>query len=131
MPITQPSELGGVPTDTSGVQRANPTAVAGANNGGSPPAPVMAIDSFDGRGTLTFGSGTVPAAGAQCVVTFVTPRDANRLPVVLLTATTPALAALGIAVTGLSATGFTISTATAPTASQANTTYGVSWHLVD
>lgn len=129
--VANPSGLGGTPTDTSGVQRAAPTAAAGASNGGSPPAPVMSADSSDIRGSLTFGSGTTPAAGAQVVVTFTTPRDAGRLPVIQITETTTVLSALNPAVTAVTATGFTVSTNSAPTASQANTTYGLAWQTID
>jgi hypothetical protein len=128
--VQNPSGAGGVPTDTSGVQRGAPTAVAGANNGTTPPAPVVANDSSDLRGSLTFGSGTTPAIGAQVVVTFTTPRDANRLPVIQLTETTVAFSALQPAV-AVTSTGFTVSTAVAPTGSQANTVYGFGWTLTD
>jgi hypothetical protein len=129
--VQNPSGAGGVPTDTSGVQRAAPTAVAGGSNGTGPPAPVIAGDSSDLRGSLTFGSGTTPAAGSQVVVSFTTPRDANRLPVIQMTETTTALAALNPAVTSVTAAGFTVSTGSAPAASQGNTVYGLAWALVD
>lgn len=120
------------PVDNSGVNRAAPTAAAGANNGTSPPAPIVATaDSSDLRGSLTFGSGTSPAAGAQCVVTWATPKDANRLPIVQLTETTAAFSALQPAVTAVTAAGFTVSTANAPTASQAATVYGFAWTTFD
>ena len=83
--VTEPSGLAGVPTDTSGVQRAAPTAAAGAGAGSSPPAPVVAGDSSDLRGSLTFGSGGTPAGGVAVTVTFVKPRDANRLPFIQIT----------------------------------------------
>jgi hypothetical protein len=129
--VVNPSGLGGVPTDTSGVQRAAPTAAAGANNGTTPPAPVVAGDSSDLRGSVTFGSGSTPAAGAQVVVTFTTPRDSNRLPVIQMTETTTALAALNPAVTAVTAAGFTVSTGSAPAASQGATVYGLAWALFD
>lgn len=129
--VVQNPSGSGVPTDTSGVQRAAPAIVAGANNGTGPPAPIVSPDSSDVRGSCTFGSGTTPAVGAQCVMTFTTPRDTNRLPVVQLTETTTAFSALQPAVTGLTATGFTVSTAVAPAASQAATVYGFGWTLND
>jgi hypothetical protein len=118
-------------TDVSGIKFQRPTAAAGASNGGSPPAPVVAVDSSDDRGSLTFGSGTAPAAGAQCVVTFATPKDGNRLPVVQITETTTATAALNPGVTAITATGFTVATNSAPTASQGNTIYGFAWTVTD
>lgn len=120
-----------MPTDTSGIKRQTPTAVAGANNGTSPPAPVMSVDSSDDRGSLTFGSGATPAAGAQVVVTFTQPKDTARLPVVQITETTTATAALNPAVTSITATGFTVSTNSAPAASQGNTIYGLAWTVTD
>jgi hypothetical protein len=116
--------------DTSGVDRNVPAAAAGANNGTSPPAPVVAGNSCDERGSLTFGSGSTPAAGAQVVVSFVRPQDPNRLPVVQITETTTALAAINPAVTSVTSAGFTVSTNSAPTASQAATVYGVAWALI-
>jgi hypothetical protein len=128
--VQNPSGAGGVPTDTSGVQRSAPTFVPGAQNGGSPPAAVISPDSSDLRGSVTFGSGTVPSIGAQLVCTFTTPRDPSRLPVVQLTETTTAFSALQPAVV-VTATGFTVSTAVAPAASQGNTIYGFGWTLTD
>lgn len=116
--------------DVSGVDRNVPAAATGAGAGTSPPAPVVSVDSCDERGSVTFGSGTSPAAGAQLVITFARPQDPNRLPVVQLTETTTALSALNPAVTSITANGFTVSTAGAPTASQGNTTYGFAWTLI-
>lgn len=117
--------------DTSGVKRQPPTAAAGASNGTAPPAPVVSVDSSDDRGALTFGSGTVPAAGAQVTVTFATPKDPARLPQVQITETTSATAALNPAVTSVTATGFTVSTNSAPAASQAAGIYGFCWSVQD
>lgn len=129
--VAEPSGLPGVPTDTSGVQRAAPTAAAGAGAGTGPPAPVVAGDSSDLRGSVTFGSGTTPAGGVAVTVAFVTARDPNRLPVIQITETTAALSALNPAVTAVSSTGFSVSTNTALTASQASTVYGFAWTLTD
>jgi hypothetical protein len=120
-----------MPTDTSGVKRQPPTAVAGANNGTGPPAPVISVDSSDDRGSLTFGSGTTPAIGAQVVVSFTQPKDPNRLPLIQLTETTTAFSALQPAVTSVTANGFTVSTAVAPAGSQAATVYGFAWSTQD
>jgi hypothetical protein len=129
--VTNPSNLGGVANDASGVQRAAPVAVAGAAAGTSPPVPVMSADSSDVRGSLTFGSGTTPGAGTVVAVTFAAARDPNRLPVVLCQETTSAMAGVDFA-TVVTATGFTIVTNTRNlAASQPNTTYGVAWSLID
>lgn len=105
-----------------------PTAVAGANAGTTPPAPVVAASSNDTRGSLTFGTGTTPAAGAQAVVTFAAAFAAA--PVVMLTETNALTAALQFYVTSVGTGGFTIATQTAPAASQAATTYGVAWAVI-
>lgn len=129
--VALPSGLAGVPTDTSGVQRSAPVAAAGAGAGTSPPAPVVAPDSSDVRGSLTFGSGTTPPGGTVVTVTFTTPRDPNRLPMVIAQETTSATAGIDFA-TVVTATGFSIVTNTRNlAASQPNTTYGVAWLLVD
>jgi hypothetical protein len=118
-------------TDASGVKRVAPTAAAGANAGTSPPAPVMQPGSDDDRGSVTFGTGTTPAAGTVLTVTFATPKDPNRLPVVLCQETTSAMAGIDFA-TVVTATGFSIVTNTRNlAASQANTVYGLSWVTID
>ena len=116
--------------DTSGVDRNVPTAAMAAGAGTGPPAPVVSGNSCDERGSLTFGTGTTPAAGAVITVTFARPQDPNRLPVVQITETTTVLAALNPAVTAVTSTGFTVSLNSAPTASQGNTVYGFAWALV-
>ena len=107
-----------------------PTAVAGANAGTGPPAPVVGGGSTDLRGRLTFGTGTGPAAGAQVVVTFAT-AFAAAPPMILLTWQNAAGAGLGQAyVTAPGTGGFTIDCTVAPAASQANNTYSVSWMVI-
>ena len=114
-----------------------PTAAAGANNGTSPPAPVVTAGSNDARGALTFGSGATPAAGAQSVVTFANPylpvgaQEPLATPVVMLVALNTATQALGLYVSSLTPTGFTISATTAPAASQGNTTFSVQYAVLD
>lgn len=109
-----------------------PTAAAGANNGTSPPAPVVATSAYDARGNITFGSGSTPAAGAQLVVTNNTgvAAEIQGTPVVLVVPKNTATQALGLYVSAVSATGFTVSTTSAPTASQANTVYSVDYVLI-
>lgn len=118
-------------TDPTGIKRIGPTAAAGAGAGTGPPAPVMQVDSSDDRGSVTFGSGTVPGAGTVLTVTFATPKDPNRLPVVIAQEITSAMAGIDFA-TVVSSTGFSIVTNTRNlAASQANTTYGIAWITLD
>lgn len=119
------TSTGGHLVDTSGTPVA---AAAGANNGASPPAPIAAAAGTDTRGSVTFGSGTTPAAGAQVVITFSTAFAAA--PVVVLAAGTSATAALNVFPSAVSTTGFTVSTVSAPAASQGGSTYRVSWIAV-
>jgi len=102
------------------------TAAAGANAGTGPPAPVVS-GATDRRGTVTFGTGTTPAAGAMVVLTFLSAYAAAPATI-HLTPRNAATAALGVAyATAITANGFTISVPTAPAASQANTTYAYSY----
>jgi hypothetical protein len=119
------------PIDTSGVKRVGPTIAAGVALGSAAvPALVLNSDSSDDRGSLTFGTGTGQVAGVALTFTFAVPKDPNRLPVVNLTETTVAAAALNPAITAISATGFSVSVA-APAASQGNTVYGLQWSVID
>ena len=102
-----------------------PTVVAGANNGGTPPAPAMGTNSTDQQGGINIGSGTAPAAGAQAVVTFN--RAYTTLPRVILEANNVASANMNAYVSVTNA-GFTVQFPTAPTASQTVGTY--SFHYV-
>lgn len=100
-----------------------PTAAAGANAGTSPPVPAK-TGCTDISGQITFGTGTVPAAGDQCDVTFNT-AYANA-PKVVLTPINSATAALNLYVTS-TVNGFNVSCVNAPSASQANTVYGFTY----
>lgn len=102
-----------------------PAATAGANNGTSPPAPVVTAGANDTRGNLTFGSGTTPAAGAQVGVTFAAAYSAAAAPVVLLIPRNTLTQALGLYISAVSTSGFTISSTNAPAGSQANNVYSV------
>lgn len=107
-----------------------PTAAAGGNAGGSPPAPVVTAGDTDARGNITFGTGTVPAAGAMVVVTFNAAFVSAPLGVILTWANV-AGAGLGQAyVTAISTTQFTINCTVAPAASQANTTYSINYWVI-
>ncbi len=102
-----------------------PTAAAGANAGTSPPAPVVTQGTTDLAGTITFGTGSGPAAGLLVTVTF---GRAWTIPGggamhVALTPNNAATQALGIWCSNKSPTAFSLSTANAPAASQGNTVY--------
>lgn len=104
------------------------SAAAAANAGTSPPAPAVTNGSIDQSGSLTFGTGTTPAAGVYVTVTF---RCAfNYAPQVMLTPLNSATAALNPYVTTVGTTSFQIGLATAAAASQGNTVYAVSWQTV-
>jgi hypothetical protein len=106
----------------------SPTAVAGANAGTSPPAPVVGSGSNDVRGKVTWGTGTTPAAGAQVVVTFAQPY--LNIPVVMLNPDNSGTRGLSPYVSNISTTGFTISCTATPTASQANNTWSAEYLVV-
>ena len=108
---------------------AAPGMAAGGSAGGSPPAPVVSTGASDSAGSATFGTGTVPSAGAMVVVTFASSYGANTPGISL----DPANAATGSLVPYISAasgTGFTVSVENAPAASQANTTYAFSYVVI-
>jgi hypothetical protein len=103
-------------------------AAAGANAGTTPPAPVLTWPGAnDIRGTVTFGTGTVPAAGAQAVITFGKVYDVA--PTVVICPANAATAALQPYITATGTGGFTVALGLAPAASQANTVYAVSYFV--
>ena len=102
-----------------------PGMAAGANAGTTPPAPVVGTGSSDGAGNATFGTGTTPAAGAMVAVTFATAY--TNTPGISLDPSNAATEPLGLYISAASGSGFTVSAATAPSASQANTTYAFSY----
>lgn len=104
---------------------AAPTIAAGANAGTSPPSPVLSAGSTDGRGGITFGTGTTPAAGIMVTITFGQPLPAGRVPYVSLDPNNAATAPLATYIANASNTGFSIALASAPAASQANTVYAI------
>ncbi len=106
-----------------------PGAVAGGNAGTTPPAPAVTTGSMDNAGTITFGTGTTPSAGAMVSVTFATAWviPGGGAPHIALTPGNTATQALGLFVSGVSPTGFIISVTTAPAASQGNTVYSVNY----
>jgi hypothetical protein len=105
-----------------------PGAAAGANNGGSPPAPSLVAGSTDGRGAVNFGSGAGPAIGEQVVVTFASAYASA--PVVTLSGGNAATDALGaIYPAQVTTTGFRVRTTAAPGASQGGSTYVVQYRV--
>ncbi len=129
--------MSGLTTTTGGIANpghyvgtggAAPTAAAGANAGGSPPAPFVYSDSTDQRGYVSTGTGTLPTAGSQVVVTFHTPY-ANP-PYVMITAHNAAAAALVPYLVDTQTTTFTIGLALPPAASQGNMTYDFDYLVI-
>jgi hypothetical protein len=106
-----------------------PTAAAGANNGTAPPSPVVTAGATDNRGNITFGSGSSPAAGAQCVVTFATPYLVAPVGIAFIALNT-GTQALGMYVTSITTTGFTVSTTNACAASQGATIYSFNYLVI-
>jgi hypothetical protein len=106
---------------------AGATAQSGAGTGA--PAPVV-TGCNDVRGTVTFGTGTSPAAGNQVYVTFGKQYQAN--PVVVVCPANAATAALGQPYVATVATsGFIVALPVAPAASQANTVYSFSYMVIE
>lgn len=107
---------------------------AGTNAGGSPPTPVLSSDSGDGYGSLTFGTGTAPAAGAQVVLTlgayYNSSVDAPATVCCIVAPLNTATGALGPWSAVCTTHAVTFECAVAPSASQANTTYALSYRLV-
>lgn len=110
---------------------------AGANNGTSPPTPTLGGGSRDTNGSISFGSGSSPAAGAQVVLTSgagwsgvgITPAGGLGT---LLQPLNAATAALGPWYCGWDSAGrvLTISSTNAPAASQTATTYSLSYAVI-
>lgn len=115
---------GAVDTTVVGAQ---PTLAVLANNGTTPPAPVLAADATDRRGTLTFGSGATPAVGGQVSVTFSRPFPAP--PVVIVSPTTGGSASRAPYPSNVTAAGFNVNLNSVPNASQVATTYGIAYRV--
>ena len=101
------------------------TAAMQAGAGTSPPAAVV-TNTNDTNGTVTFGTGTTPAAGDQIRLTFAA-SFGSAPKGVCITALNAATQALGLYVSAVTATTVTIAAANAPAASQANTVYSFSF----
>lgn len=107
----------------SGAASVAPTVAAAAGAGTAPPTPTSTGNAA--RGTVSWGTGTGPAAGNQVTVTFATPLSEAVVP--MLTPYNAAAAALLEYVTNITAAGFTIATQGAPAASQAAGTYVIGY----
>lgn len=101
-----------------------PTVAAGANAGTSTPPPQISGSTISG--IITFGTGASPSVGSLVNVTFPTPL-AVAPKSVILTPNNGLTWNLQPVSTVLTNSGFTIYAINAPAASQANTTYSVSY----
>lgn len=99
---------------------APPTAAAGAKAGSSPTAPTVSGSSNDGKGTVTFHSGTgTPEVGEQVEVKFNNATGYVGVPVVgAPIPLTKATAELGLYISSRTATGFKVSSTKAPGVSE-------------
>lgn len=98
-----------------------PTAVAQAQAGASPPAPVVDASSTDVRGLVTFGTGTGSSVGA--LVTLAFDEFYPVAPVVVLVAANAVTAALGLYINVRNTTAVQIAAINPPADSQPNTAY--------
>jgi len=105
-----------------------PSATAGTNAGTSPPSPIVASNSADAAGSVSFGTGTGAVAGQQVNVTF---HSVYSNPNILVCPRNAATAALGLYVYSQSSAGFVLGCANAPTSSQPNTTYSFNYMVMD
>ncbi len=121
--VTAPAHFNGLGTPGPGV-------AAGANAGGTPPVPVLISGSTDPAGAVTFGTGTTPAAGDMVDVTYNAPFTATNGAHPVIAARNTATQALGLYVFASSATGFSVGCTNAPAASQANTVYWFTYHVI-
>lgn len=108
------------------------TASAGTEAGSSAPAPALTgsgrPSANDGRGQITFGTGTGAQAGEMVAVLFS--RVLNNEATVVLTPVNSATAELGLFVSSVSASGFSVSCANDPSSSQGNTIYGFNYAVI-
>ena len=110
------------PWDTTTV-----TAAAGGSAGTTPPAPVVTAGSTLYRGNLTFGTGSGAGAGTQVTVSFSA--TLPTVPLVQVTEQNSVTAALSLYPTNITTSSFQVGAQVAPSASQGNTVYSVSWQL--
>ncbi len=105
------------------------TAAAAAGLGTTPPA--LVTTGVDGvHGTITFGTGTAPAAGSLITFAFPAGRPCPNTPLVFIQPLNDATAQLRLIPVSVSTTGFTVSAGVAPAASQANTVYAFSFVVI-
>lgn len=106
----------------------NSTAAAGAQAGVGAPAPV-ATGARNMRGSVTFGTGTSPAAGEMVVVTHGQAEEFNN-PLPVISPLNDASYDLGLYAVAIDKTAFRVRARNAPAASQANTVYAFSYHCI-
>jgi hypothetical protein len=106
-----------------------PTAAAGTNAGGSPPAPVVTSGSCDTRGKITFGTGSTPAAGQMVDISFAVGLPSTPLGV-NVTALNDATATLIPYVYSVTTAHLIIGFHGTPAAAQANTVYAISYVVI-
>lgn len=109
-------------------------AVAGANNGTSPPGPTLSSLADDERGYISFGSGATPAAGAQVVLNTTgswSGYDALPNPIATVTPCNAATAACGTWWASISSDNLTVTFGCSgiPAASQASGTFKLAYKL--
>lgn len=105
------------------------TFTAGAALGTSPPSFVL-NDTTVMRGYVQFGSGTSPTTGTMMTGAIPAGYAGAGNAMVVVAPTNAATAALGLYVSVTGTSSFAIGCATAPAASQSNTTYGLVYQLM-
>lgn len=105
-----------------------PAVQAEAAAGAGMPTPLINAAATDVRGSVTFGTGSGPTAGAMVAVVFDV--EYESAPIVTVTPKNAATAALGLFVPATATVAFTVGFATAPAASQGNTVYAFDYHVI-
>ena len=114
---------------SSANQTLRPSITAAAGAGTGAPAPGYNAISTDTAGLVRFGSGTSPNASVG-VLTLTFGKAFSTPPIVVVTASNAATAALGSPYIGATGSLFTVYFPTALTASQPNTAYGFSYVVI-
>jgi hypothetical protein len=100
---------------------------AGLGAGTSPPTPVVLSGSNDFRGTVTFGSGTLPTSNIVLVINFSVAM--STVPNVIISTTNGTVATIELVVSSVGSGGFSVAAPIMP-ASQANTAYSISYIVI-
>jgi hypothetical protein len=119
------------PTNLEGVKHAKPTLTAGATAQiGTGGTVSLSATSDDDRGTVTLVTGTGSlAAGTLFTVSFNEPKDANRLPVIVLDSANAAATGIDVGTGTVTSAGFTVIDNTRVVA--ASTTYEFNYIVTD